>query len=102
MNTKSAKEFVTARKGLFWWTRKGAAVPPGLLVEQVLNYGNDEDVRALFALMGEDQAARIFFRQTARARHNYSPVMKNFFTLYFRRHASRDSHTRTTRAAAAG
>jgi len=78
VNGSKVQAFVGARKGLFWWIRKGAPVPPGLLVEQVLNYGNDEDVRALFALMGEERVARIFSRQTARARHNYSPVMKNF------------------------
>ena len=57
------------------------------MVETILNYGTDEDVRLLIGLLGLEQTASTFRKATqSDKRHNYLPEVANFFRLYFDRH----------------
>jgi hypothetical protein len=59
-----------------------------LLVETILNYGSLEDVKELFQLLDAKEVARLFRQSTSdRVRNNYFPEVRNFFNLYFNRHA---------------
>ena len=82
--------YILAHRGLFWSVSDAqiARISDTLLVETILNYGNLEDVKALFALLDTQEVARILrTTTTARSRHNYFPEVLNFFNLYFNRHA---------------
>lgn len=74
---------------LFWSVPEESKIKiaPEAIVEQTLNYGNAQDVRALIAWLGIDRTAEIFFRQISRERNNYRPRTCRYFTAYFNRHA---------------
>ncbi len=80
-------DFVRKRKHLFWSTRNYDGLSTGAVVEAVLNYGDMDDVRALIALLGIREVARIFYAHTNRARVNYRPEVRNYFRLYFKKYA---------------
>jgi hypothetical protein len=83
-------KYILAHRGLFWSVSDAQIerISDTLLVETILNYGNLEDVKALFTLLDTQEVARIFRTTTAaRNRHNYFPEVLNFFNLYFNRHA---------------
>ncbi|MFH0992205.1 MAG: hypothetical protein V1799_19570 [bacterium] len=90
INSQSQREqFIRKRKQLFWYIKDDAKVhiSDEFLVETILNYGLLEDVKKLFDVIGLSQTAKIFRKRTRQARCNYLPKVKNYFTLYFRRHA---------------
>ena len=93
MRTPEVKKFIEDHQELFWYTPapKSEKVTDELLVEMVLNYGNIDEVKGLFNVMGVNDAAKIFFNsinQSERRKGNYNEVILNYFTLYFKRHAS--------------
>jgi hypothetical protein len=90
MNSPEIKEFIKEHGYLFWWVpeKDKENLSPRSLVEAILNYGNEKDVKKLFELLGINTVAEIFYRYTAGPRSNYFPRTKHFFTLYFKRHAS--------------
>lgn len=57
------------------------------LVETILNYGNERSVKQLLGIIGIQQVAEIFYRQISKKRSNYFPQVKNYFNLYFQKHA---------------
>ena len=86
------KKFIEDRQSLFWHSPspKSETVSDELLVEIILNYGNMDDVRALFSIMSVKNAAKIFFdtiNKSDRRRGNYHELTRNYFTLYFNRYA---------------
>lgn len=72
---------------LIWYTKNYDKLNDAAVVEAVLNYGDWEDVQGLIKLLGIKKIARIFDRQTKQRRCNYNDKVKNYFTLYFARHA---------------
>lgn len=58
------------------------------IVETILNYGTEQDIKELIQLYGLRQVAQVFYSQTQQKRDNYQPLTKHFFKLYFSRHAS--------------
>ncbi len=58
-----------------------------MLLETILNYGDQESVKSLFNFIGINKAAEVFNRQISNERNNYFAPVKNFFQLYFNRHA---------------
>ncbi len=84
------QEFIRQHSALWWWVPEEAKPNLSLnsIVEAILNYGEIEDIKKLFEIIGIKKVAEIFFEATEnRQRTNYSPVIQNFFTLYFKRHA---------------
>lgn len=85
---KERDEYIANRSALFWSVGDLSKVSDVLLVETILNYGSWEDVKELIKLLGIFQTATLFRASTeGRVRDNYFPEVKNFFTLYFSRHA---------------
>jgi len=98
MNKENISEFIKENAHLFWWTPddRKENISIELLVEQILNYGDEHSVKKLFELIGQENAAKIFFRQISGSRCNYFPQVVNFFTLYFNKyHAQRNSFRQT-------
>ncbi len=99
MNSPEIKKFIREHAALFWYTPedKKEEISASFLVETILNYGKLEDIKKLIDVMGIETVADIFFKATAEGRRsNYYKPVQNFFTIYFKRHASGNSHTETT------
>jgi len=88
MNT-DIKNFIQENEALFWGVKPEDKVNISLnvLVETILNYGNEKSVKRLFNLIGVKTVAEIFFRQISGRRSNYHQRTKHFFEIYFKRHA---------------
>ena len=89
MNTPEIKQFIKENSSLFWYIDedKKQDISHDVLVEFILNYGNEISVKKLFNLLEIDRVADIFYKQTSNFRTNYFPQVVNFFNLYFKRHA---------------
>lgn len=81
------KNFVKKRTHLFWYIKDLDELSEDFVLEQVLNYGDFEDVKLLFKILGLEKAADIFRRQTRKRPCNYRPEIKNYFKLYFKEYA---------------
>jgi len=92
MRTQAVKDYIRKHEALFWYTPedKCEKVTDSLLVETILNYGTLEDVKELFAVMGLQEVAQLFFYDinlSERRRNNYHELTRNYFTLFFNRYA---------------
>jgi hypothetical protein len=86
------KKYIEDRQYLFWYSPapKSETVSDELLVEVVLNYGNMDDLRTLFKVMGINSVSKIFFDsigKSERRKGNYHELTLNYFTLLFNRYA---------------
>jgi hypothetical protein len=92
MNTPEIKQFIRENSSLFWYFKEDEKenINHEILVEFILNYGDDKSVKKLFELLGIDYVANIFYKQTNRPRVNYQNRTAHFFNLYFRKYAHRD------------
>ena len=87
--SKDIKQFIRENAALFWGVKPDELenISLNVLVETILNFGNEKKVRTLFDLIGIKTVAEIFFRQISGKRSNYHQRTKHFFRLYFKRHA---------------
>lgn len=81
------KKFVKKRKYLVWYAKEPENLPVESIVEHTLNYGNWADVQKLIKIIGIKKMAEIFRKQTSGFRTNYDNKTKNYFNLYFNKHA---------------
>ena len=86
-NSMSIKNFVPCRPYLVLSTNNCYALSEDAVLESVFNYGYFKDAQMLFSLLGIKKTARIFKEQIRRKRVNYSPKIRNYFTLYFKKYA---------------
>ncbi|MEA1897548.1 MAG: hypothetical protein U9N53_07775 [Bacteroidota bacterium] len=88
-NSPELKKFIQKSSNLFWYIPedKKQDISLGVLVETILNYGSRESVRKLFELIGIEKASEVFKEQIKNKRNNYFKPVRNFFELYFARHA---------------
>ncbi len=88
MNT-DIQNFIIENEALFWGVKaeEKVNISQDLLVETILNYGNEKSIKKLFDLIGMKTAADIFFRQISGRRSNYHQRTKHFFEIYFKKHA---------------
>lgn len=89
MNSPEVKEFIRQHSSLFWYIPedKKEEISEDVLVEFILNYGNLDDVKTLFRILGIQETARTFFAAKGRRKMNYFPEIYNFFYLYFKKNA---------------
>lgn len=88
-HSKEIDKFIQDRSTLFWYIpeEKKTSISLEFLVETILNYGDEKDVKRLFDLVGLKEAARIFREQINGQRVNYFPQVVHYFTLYFNKYA---------------
>ena len=93
MNPPDIKEFIHENSSRFWWIKEEEKenISIEFLVEMILNYGNEKNIKKLFALVGIERVANIFYKQIAKKRVNCRTRTINFFKLYFKRNAQRSS-----------
>ena len=87
----TAQDFIKNHPDFIWWTKDYGSLDESAVVEATLNFGDWADVQELIAIIGMENIARIFRMQTSRARSNYHPKTKHFFTLYFNAYAPGNS-----------
>ena len=82
------KTFIKKRAYLVWHVKDLADLSHEAIVEAILNYGDFDDFNQLMKLLGKRNVATIFKKQLKNKRGNYSPKIKNYFQLYFKKHAA--------------
>lgn len=80
------QKLVVPRLHLWWWVQDRRALSLESVVEGILSYGDMDDVKALFALIGRNRTREIFLRQVSGRRCNYRPQTVNFFSKVFACH----------------
>lgn len=80
-------DFIKERPYLIWDTKNYDNVSEDVIVESVLNYGDFDDVKKIFSILGIKRAAFIFKKQINQKRNNYRPKIKNYFNFYFEKYA---------------
>ena len=81
------RDFIKKRSYLIWYTKNFDRLSAEAIVEAVLNYGDFDDVKKIFSILGIKTIAKIFKRQMGRERTNYDPKILNYFSLYFQKYA---------------
>jgi len=72
---------------IFWYVSNPNQLSEEAVVEQVLSYGNWEDVQELIKIDGIKKIASLFTKTQQKKRSNYSKPIAHYFELYFQRHA---------------
>ena len=81
------KDFIKKRPYLIWYTRNFDNLSVDSIVEAVLNYGSWDDFKKMIKILGLKKTASIFKKKSKQKRCNYRPEIKNYFQLYFQKHA---------------
>lgn len=91
------KNFIKNHSYFWWWVPedKKENLSIEAVVEATLNYGDTNDIKELFDIIGIEKVAELFFKQISYNRNNYSRRTANFFRLYFERHAQRSSYRKS-------
>ena len=91
------RDFIKENSSLLWYIpeHEKRNISLELLVETILNYGDEKSVKRLFDLVGINEVAKIFYKHISGKRVNYFPQVVNFFKLYFQRHAQRNPDFRS-------
>ena len=89
MNSPEIKEFIRQHSNLFWYTPedKKEEISNEVLVEFILNYGDLNDIRKLFKIIGIERMSEIFSSLQGRKILNYYPEIYNFFSILIQRYA---------------
>lgn len=91
MKKSTVKNYIKRRKYLFWSTNDYSNVSDELALENILNYGDFDDVKEIITILGSQKAGSIFFKQVKSKRCNYRPEIANYFKLYFGKYAFRNT-----------
>lgn len=81
------KTFMRKRKHLVWYVKNPEDLNVESIVEHTLNYGDWDDVQELIKIIGIKKMAEVFRKQISGFRTNYDNKIKNYFILYFNKHA---------------
>ena len=89
----SLYQLVKENRSLFWSVGEDKLedLDENVVVETILNFGNLENVKKLFSLLGTSRVADIFYSQISHQRNNYYLPVSYFFDKYFKRHVQKYS-----------
>jgi hypothetical protein len=79
-------DFIKQKPYLVWHVKNLDNLSEESIVEHTLNYGDFDDVRKLFEILTIEKVAEIFRKQIKKKRSNYTPKVKNYFTLLFNKY----------------
>ena len=86
-SVKDFRDIIRQKPYLIWYTKDYDALNEEAVVEAVLNYGDWDDVQQLIETLGMKRVAEIFETYASRSRTNYRDDIREYFHLYFQRHA---------------
>ena len=81
------EDFINKNRHLFWYIKKPDKLTDEAVVEAILNYGDWDDVQEIIQILGMSKTAAIFRDRSKNKRSNYRPRIKNYFELFFNKHA---------------
>jgi len=87
----SVNQIIKKKPYLAWYIDDIDKLSDEVILEQILNFGDWEDVQAYIKIKGWNDTAKVFTQTKAKQRSNYRPEIMNFFTLYFTKHAPLNS-----------
>jgi hypothetical protein len=90
-NSPALKALIRKNAFLFWYSKDSEKenLPLSVVLEFFINYAKQEDIKALFEIVGIKNAAKVFFEQigrSERAANNYDGLSRNYFTLLFKKY----------------
>ncbi len=83
-------KFIKNRRSLVWYVWDFDKLSEESIVEQVLNYGDWNDVQEMIKILGVRRTAELFRKRSTPdkfGRQNYRPEIKHYFNLYFDKYA---------------
>ena len=92
-NTPELKQYIRKNSNLFWYIPedKKENISLDFLVETILNYGDLDNVKELFSIVGIEKVDEILSGAEGRKKLNYFPVIYNYFTLVMNKYAQGNS-----------
>lgn len=92
-NTPELKQYIQKNSNLFWYIPedKKQDISLGVLVETILNYGDLDNVKELFSIVGIEKVDEVLSGAEGRKKLNYFPVIYNYFTLVMNKYAQGNS-----------
>lgn len=89
---KSAQNIIRQDPSLIWYTKSYDTLDIRSVVEAVLNFGYKKQFDELISVLGMDKTARVFDYLNNMPRNNLHPLYRNYYSLYFNRHAPRNTN----------
>ena len=86
------RDIIRNNPGLIWYSKNYDGFDEESVVEAVLNYGNWDEFIELKKTLGTEKLAEIFRVNAFRERTNYRDDVRQYFTLYFDKHAPRNTN----------
>jgi hypothetical protein len=80
------QEFIAQIAYLFWWVKNKEQLTDEAIVEAVLCYGDEKEIKSLFNWLGINRVAEIFRKQLQQKRVNYPARTQHYFSLFFKKH----------------
>lgn len=87
MNQKIYQNIILKKPYLFWSVADKSGLSEQAVVEAVLTHGDVDDFAVLKKELGINRVADIFYFISDRPRTNITPRTRNFWKIYFERHA---------------
>lgn len=81
------QDIIKNKPYLAWYINQSTELSDEVVLEQVLNYGDWDDVSNFISIQGMTKTAELFTKTNEKDRSNYRPEIANYFTLYFKKHA---------------
>lgn len=93
MNDPKLQQFIKKNSHYFWYIpeKDKPNLSLNTVVEFILSFGDENNIKELFDIVGVSRVAQIFRQQISQKRINYKPQTAHFFTDYFARHAQTNS-----------
>lgn len=85
------QNLIKSKPYLVWNTKDYGMLDEEAIAEAILNYGSWEDVKTYHNIVGLPRAKEIFDALTTKKRSNIKPRVYRYFSLYYKKHASRHS-----------
>lgn len=82
-----ARNIIRQNPSLIWYTKSYDRLDIRSVTEAVLNYGTWSEFKSLSKIVGVNTLAQVFTSLDSMPRNNLLPKARNYFRLYFKRHA---------------
>lgn len=80
----SISDLIKLKPYLFWYVKDPEKLSEESILENILNYGDWDDVQEFIRIKGKAVTAGIFNRTLKKKRCNYSAPIKAYFCRYFK------------------
>jgi hypothetical protein len=89
---KSAQDIIRNDPSLIWYTKSYDTLDIRSVAEAVFNFGYKQQFDKIISILGMNKAAQVFDYLDQMPRNNLHPLYRNYYSLYFNRHAPKHSN----------